>query len=235
MKIFIIIPTYNEKENLKKLVQEIFSLGIEGLNLVVVDDGSPDGTGLIAKKLARTYPLFLIERQKKMGLGSAYRTGFKFALDRGADLIFEMDADGSHQPKEIPKFLAAIEQGAEVVIGSRRIPGGKIIGWNWQRKFYSWAAMGFSRLILGLKTKDVTSGFRCYRNKVLKSITLDKIKSQGYAWQEEMVWLCEKMGFKIKEIPITFIDRRAGHSKLGIKEIFEFFLIILKLKFKSGQ
>lgn len=235
MKIFIIIPTYNEKENLERLVQEIFSLGIEGLNLVVVDDNSPDKTGLLAKNLAKKYPIFLIERQKKMGLGSAYRTGFQFALENKADLIFEMDADGSHQAKEIPKFLEAISEGAEVVIGSRRIPEGKIIGWNLWRRFCSWAATNFSRLILGLKTKDVTSGFRCYRNSVLKSLLSKEIKSEGYAWQEETIWLCEKMGFKIKEIPITFINRKFGQSKLGLSEILEFFLIILKLKLSKRQ
>ena len=233
MKIFIIIPTYNEKENIERLSKEIFSLHINDLKIVIVDDNSPDGTGKKMKELENLYPIAVIQRPKKMGLGSAYIKGFKYALENGADLIMEMDADFSHSPDEIFNFIKAIEEGYDVVVGSRRIKGGKIIGWNIFRKFSSWGAMTASRLILNLKTYDVTSGFRCYRRKVLENINLDDIKSNGYAFQEEMFFLCEKKGFKIKEIPIIFLDRQRGKSKLSGKEIIEFFITIFRLRFKK--
>ncbi|MBI4992969.1 MAG: polyprenol monophosphomannose synthase [Candidatus Magasanikbacteria bacterium] len=194
MKPVIVIPTYNEAEN-----------------------------------------IHLITRPAKLGLGSAYIAGFKKALEIGADYIFEMDADFSHDPDDIPRMLESA-QTADLVIGSRKIPDGKIIGWGLYRKFTSNGAMWFSRLLLGLKTKDVTSGFRCFRRRTLESIPLDEIKSNGYAFQEEMLYRVQKAGFKIAEEPVTFIDRRAGKSKLSKKDIVEFFLIILKLrKIKSSQ
>lgn len=232
-KIFIVIPTYNERENIRALVQKIFSLSIKDLSVIIVDDNSPDGTGQTAKKLAEEYPVFVIHRPQKMGLGSAYIQGFKLALQQQADLIFEMDADFSHQPKQIPQFIQAIQEGFEVVLGSRKIAQGRIIGWPWWRSLISWGAMFVSRLVLGLKVKDVTTGFRCYQRKVLVSLDLDKIKSNGYAFLEEMVYLCQKKGFKIKEIPITFLDRSRGKSKLGWKEIIEFFVVLFKLRFLS--
>lgn len=228
--IFIIIPTYNEGENIEKLIKKIFNLGIQNLNVAIVDDNSSDGTGKKADELAKNFPVKVIHRPQKSGLGSAYKEGFKYALENGADLIFEMDADFSHSPQEIPNFIKTIKEGHDVVIGSRRIKGGKIIGWNIFRKFSSWGAMTISRVILNLKIYDVTSGFRCYKRKVLESIDLDKINSNGYAFQEEMIYLCEKKGFKIKEIPIIFFDRKFGKSKLSKKEIVEFFINLSKLK-----
>jgi len=234
MKPYIILPTYNEKENLSELVGQIFSLNIPALHIIIVDDNSPDGTGVIADHLAQERPeVLVIHRNEKLGLGGAYRTGFQRALKEGADLFFEMDADFSHDPKEIPSFIKAIEEGFDVVIGSRRIPDGGIVNWGILRNLMSKGAMWFSRMILGLKTKDVTSGFRCYTRKVVEAINWDKIKSNGYAFQEETIYFCEKMNFKIKEIPIIFQDRSRGHSKLSRKEIINFFLTIVRLRFRE--
>ncbi|HBU06616.1 MAG TPA: dolichyl-phosphate beta-D-mannosyltransferase, partial [Candidatus Magasanikbacteria bacterium] len=224
----IVIPTYNEAKNIAKLVNKIFGLNIPGLEIMVVDDNSPDGTGKIVEKL--NLPIHLINRSGKLGLGSAYIAGFKEAIKQQADYIFEMDADFSHDPDDIPKILQATDN-ADLVIGSRKITGGKIIGWGWLRKFMSNGAMWFSRLLLGLQAKDVTAGFRCFRRQVLEKIELDKIKSNGYAFQEELLYKTQKLGFIIKEIPVTFIDREEGKSKLSKKDIWEFFWIIIKLKF----
>lgn len=233
-KIAIVLPTYNEKENLPGLIREIFNLNLSDLHIIIVDDNSPDGTGIIADRLAKEHHnLLVIHRAKKMGLGSAYREGFKKALQEGADLFFEMDADHSHNPKEIPNFLKAIDAGYEVVVGSRRIPDGGILNWGVLRNLMSKGAMWFSRTLLHLKTKDVTSGFRCYTRKVIQAIDWDKIKSNGYAFQEETIYLCEKMGFKVKEIPIIFRDRVRGRSKLSRKEVLTFFLTIIRLRFKE--
>lgn len=231
--IFIVIPTYNERENIENLISQIFSLNIINLNISIVDDNSPDETGKIVQELIKKYQnrLHLIQRSKKMGLGSAYIAGFKYALEQNADLVFEMDADFSHDSKYIPNFLEEIKNGFSVVLGSRRVKDGKIIGWNYARKIMSAGAMLFARIVLGLKTKDVTAGYRCYAKEAILKINLDKIKSNGYAFQEEMIYLCEKKHFKIKEIPITFIDRKLGKSKLNYKDIFEFFKTVIRLKF----
>ena len=226
----IILPTYNESQNLEQLIKAIFDLGISDLKVIIVDDNSPDGTGRMADKLSRQYPVQVIHRESKQGLGSAYIAGFKLALQQNADLIFEMDADFSHDPKNLPRFIEAINQGTDVVIGSRRVENGKIIGWNSWRHFTSWSAMSFSRLVLGLKTKDVTSGYRCYQRKVLEQLNLDSITSNGYAFQEEMIYKCEKQGLKIKEIPVVFKDRVHGQSKLSRKEILEFFVVMWRLR-----
>jgi len=233
MKIYIIIHTYNEAENLSNLVK-VISKELENYNykILIVDDNSPDGTGQVAEELKQNYPVDVLHRDNKLGLGSAYLTGFKIALDNGADLIFEMDADFSHDPRDLPKMIKEIKNGNDVVIGSRRVKGGKIVGWNFWRHFCSKGAMFFSRLVLNIKTKDVTAGFRCYKRKVLESIDLDKIKSNGYAFQEEMIYKIEKMNFKIKEIPVIFTDRQKGKSKLNKKDIWEFFVMIFKLRFK---
>ncbi len=231
MKSIVVIPTYNEADNIEKLIQQIFSLNLPGLEILIVDDNSPDGTSEIINKLQITnYKLHLIKRTSKLGLGSAYIAGFKKALKLGADYIFEMDADFSHNPQDIPRMLEAI-QNADLVIGSRKIPGGKIIGWNWWRKFMSNGAMWFSRILLNLQTRDVTAGFRCFRREVLEKIDLDKITSNGYAFQEEMLYRTEKADFKILEIPVIFVDRQAGQSKLNKKDILEFFITIFKLRF----
>lgn len=228
-KIAIIIPTYNEAENIESLVHAILSEKIEGLEILIVDDNSPDGTGEIAERLSTHSPITLLKREKKLGLGTAYVLGFKEALKRGAELIFEMDADFSHSPKDLPRLIKAAGN-YDVVIGSRRIAGGGIVGWNIWRHFASSSAMWLSRLVLGLRTRDVTSGFRCYQKIILEKINLDKITSNGYAFQEEMIWRCEQLGARVKEVPITFVDRQYGKSKVGVREIIDFFVTIWKLK-----
>lgn len=231
MRSIIVIPTYNEAENIEKLIKEIFSQNIEGLEILIVDDNSPDGTSKIINNLqSEISNLKLIQRSGKLGLGSAYITGFKQALTLGADYVFEMDADFSHDPKDISRMLEATKE-ADLVIGSRKIIGGQIIGWNWRRKLMSNGAMWFSRTMLGLKVKDVTAGFRCFKAEVLKNIDLDAIKSNGYAFQEELLYKTQKKGYKIVEIPVAFLDRKKGKSKLSKKDIIEFFITIYKLKY----
>ncbi len=234
MKKYIIIPTYNEKENLPQLVKKIFSLHVPDLHIIVVDDNSPDGTGRIADELSHQYPLSVIHRAGKLGLGSAYLAGFKKAMQAGAEIVLEMDADFSHNPQDLPRLIKPIEEGGvDVVIGSRRVQGGNVKGWSRWRNWQSRSAMSFARLILNLTTKDITAGFRAYRVQSLKRIDLDKVAAGGYAFQEEMIYLCERNNFKIKEIPVIFTDRRFGKSKLGLKDIVEFFATVFRLKFKK--
>lgn len=233
MRTFIVIPTYNESENIVKLINDIFILNIPDLSIIVVDDNSPDGTATLVETTKQVYPnLYLIKRLNKLGIGSAYIIGFKKALSLNADFIMEMDADFSHDPKDIPRLIETCANGFHLTIGSRKIAGGQIVGWNWKRKFMSNGAMLFARIFLGLRAKDVTAGFRCYRREVLEKINLDKIKSNGYAFQEEMLYLTQKNKFQIKEIPVTFNDRAKGQSKLSNKDIAEFFLTVLRLRFK---
>lgn len=229
MKPIIIIPTYNERANIEKLLRHLFRLPTPGLEIIVVDDNSPDGTADIVEKLTKEYPVHLIKRPGKLGLGSAYIAGFKAALVQGAEYIFEMDADFSHDPDDVVRLLAAA-QNVDLVIGSRRVQGGKIIGWGWTRKAMSTGAMWFARMLLHLKTKDVTAGFRCFHRRVLDTIHLDTITSNGYAFQEELLYRTEQSGFLIKEIPVTFVDRQEGKSKLSKKDIIEFFVVMGKLK-----
>jgi dolichol-phosphate mannosyltransferase len=234
-KIYLIIPTYNEAENIELLIKQIFALKIDQLKVMVIDDNSPDGTASIVERLTNKYQVKVIKRSGKMGIGSAYILGFKNALAEGADLIFQMDADFSHQPKIIPDFIKAIDNGADAVIGSRYIPGGEIINWSWLRKFMSSSAIWLSRAILKLKTKDITGGFRCFKYQVLGKINLDKINSNGYAFQEEMLYRCEQAGFKIVEVPIKFVDRSRGRSKLSFIEIIKFFITLVRLKINANK
>ncbi|MFH0820031.1 MAG: polyprenol monophosphomannose synthase [bacterium] len=230
-KTIVVIATYNEKDNLEKLVKEIFSLPIENLEMIVVDDGSPDGTGKIADELAKNYALEVIHRTGKLGLGSALITGFKRAIEKGAILIVSLDADFSHNPQDIPRLLAQSQSGFDIVIGSRKIAGGGVVGWNWWRRFCSAGAMWLSRLLLGLKTYDVTTNFRCYKKEALLAINYEKVKSNGYSFFEETIYLAEKANLKIKEVPVIFNDRTQGKSKLSRKEIIIFFITILRLRF----
>jgi len=230
--IYVVIPTYNERKNIIALAKKILDLNIPNLKILVIDDNSPDNTAEALEK-ANLEGVEVVKRPKKMGLGSAYIDGFKKVLAQGADMLIEMDADFSHQPHKIPELIACVNSGNDVCLGSRRVKGGATIGWNFIRKMMSALAMEFSRLLLNLKTKDVTGGFRCYHARVFNKINLDNIKSNGYAFQEEMVYLLEKNNFKIKEIPITFVDRQRGSSKLGFKEIINFFINICRLKLKK--
>jgi len=232
-KIYIIIPTYNERNNIAKLLSQIFSLGIEELNVLVVDDNSPDGTGQLVEQLKRSNPkLDILHRQEKAGLGPAYVAGFKEAIVRGADYIFEMDADLSHNSKYIPEFLEAIKD-HDLVLGSRYIKGGGTENWNWLRKLVSQAGNIYARLILGLPFKDITGGFKCYHREVLEKIGLGDLSSVGYNFQIETTYKVYKLGFKIVEIPIIFTERAEGKSKFNFKIIRESFWQVLKLRFKK--
>ena len=231
-KILIIIPTYNELENIEKLIREIYTIN-SSLDILIVDDNSPDGTGEHVKKLKDQFEsLYLIEREGKLGLGTAYVAGFNFALQNGYSIIFEMDADFSHDPKEIPNFLEAIKE-SDVVIGSRYIKGVNVVNWPLSRLLLSYFANKYTRFVTGLPLCDSTGGFKCFKRKVLESINLDEVRSGGYSFQIEMNFKAWKKGFKLKEIPIIFIDRAVGKSKMS-KVIFrEAVWMVWKLKIKS--
>jgi dolichol-phosphate mannosyltransferase len=234
MKTLVIIPSYNEAENIEQLVFSINSLDTQEISVLIVDDSSPDGTGDIADKLARRFngKLFVFHRPGKAGLGSAYRDGFRFALENGFEAVCEMDADGSHDPIQLMDLIAEIEKGADVAIGSRRVPGGKIVGWGPHRHLMSRGAILVCRLVLGLRTRDITSGFRCYRSKVISDLLRISIQSNSYAFQEETLTYCEELGFVVKEIPIVFRDRARGYSKLMWSDVGEFFAVMWSLRRK---
>ena len=232
MKTLIVIPTFNEKENIIKIIDQILTVNNE-LNILVVDDSSPDGTWeIIQNRSKEDSRVFLIKRAKKMGLGTAYVEGFKFALRNGYDLIFEMDADFSHDPKEIPNFLEAAKEN-DLVIGSRYIRGVNVVNWPLRRLILSYGANVYTRIITGLPLKDSTGGYKCFRRKVLESLELDRIKSGGYSFQIEVNYKVWKKGFRIKEIPIVFVDRTEGTSKMSKKIIREAIWMVWKLRFLS--
>lgn len=221
MKPFVVMPTYNEKENLERIVREIIALEA-GISMLIVDDGSPDGTGEIADRLASELAglVFVEHREGKQGLGTAYRHGFGVALDMGADFVFEMDADFSHNPNDLPRFLEAIDE-HDVVIGSRYVAGGGTENWGPLRKLISRGGSFYARVFTGLRVKDSTSGFRCYRRKVLESIDFSRISASGYAFQVEMAYVCTIMGFDVFELPIVFVDRVEGTSKMSKSIVLE--------------
>lgn len=228
----VVIPTYNEKDNIERLVKTILDLGI-GLHVLIVDDNSPDGTGKMADKLARDFNVVhVIHRSGKMGLGSAYRMGFKYALDKGAPLVFEMDADFSHDPKYLPLFLEKMKE-YDVVVGSRYLNGVSVVNWSMGRLILSYGANVYTRLITGLRLTDCTGGFKCFRRGVLEAINLDKIRSDGYSFQIEMNYHCIDKGFSIGEIPIIFIDRSAGSSKMSRKVVREAVVMVWRLRIGS--
>ena len=229
----VIIPTYNEKENIEKIIRTVFSLA-KVFDLLIIDDGSPDGTASIVKRLQDEFPekLFLVERKGKLGLGTAYIAGFKWALERDYEYIFEMDADFSHNPKDLLRLHAACaEEGTDLAIGSRYITGVNVVNWPISRVLLSYFASKYVRVISGMNIKDTTAGFKCYRREVLEAIELDKIRFKGYAFQIEMKFTAYKMGFILKEIPIIFVNRVEGVSKMsgGIFEEALFGVIRLKL------
>jgi dolichol-phosphate mannosyltransferase len=233
----VIIPTYNEKGNIENITRKVLALP-GNFHLLIVDDGSPDGTAAIVKTMMQEFPsrLFIIERQGKLGLGTAYITGFKWALSKGYDYIFEMDADFSHNPDDLLRLKVACEQGADLAIGSRYVKGGNVKNWDMKRVLMSYFASFYVRMILWVNIKDTTAGFKCYKRKVLEALPLDNIKFIGYAFQIEMKYLAHKKGFKIVEVPITFIDREVGVSKMS-KGIFkEAFLGVLQIRLgKHGK
>jgi dolichol-phosphate mannosyltransferase len=231
-KIYISIATYNERENIEKLIRDIYAINIPNLAIIITDDNSPDGTAEIVENLQSNFSsLQLIKRSGKLGYGSAHIAGFRRAISAGAQVIISMDADFSHDPKYLPLMLAQLNSGFDVVVGSRKIDNGKVVGWSLWRKFCSQGAMALSKIMLGIKTRDLTSGYRAYDAKVFAVINLDQIKSEGYSFLEELIYKIEKKGFKVKEIPIVFFDRRLGQSKLSRKEIINFFITIFKMKF----
>ena len=230
MAAVIIIPTYNEKDNLPLLIKGIFDLKLPGLKVVVVDDNSPDGTGKIADQLAKQFPLKVIHRSSKLGLGTAYVEAFKAILrDSDVDYIFEMDADLSHDPSAIPQFLAKIAT-CDLVLGSRYIAGGRIENWDFMRRLVSRTGNFYARLVLGLPYHDLTGGYKCYRRKVIEALDLDKLSSVGYNFQIETTYLAHKKGFKICEVPITFTERKSGVSKFNLWIILESFWKVLLLR-----
>ena len=231
-KNLIIIPTYNEIENIEKMVRTVFDLPRE-FELLIVDDGSPDGTANKVKELQKEYTskLHIEERKGKLGLGTAYIHGFKWALARDYDFIFEMDCDFSHNPKDLVRLLEACENGADVAVGSRYTKGGQVSNWPIGRILMSYFASVYVRIVLWLPVKDTTAGFKCYRKKVLQTIDLDAVRFMGYAFQIEMKYRAYKKGFKIVEVPIMFTDRVLGVSKMSTKIFKEAFLGVVQMRF----
>ncbi|MDF2450342.1 MAG: Undecaprenyl-phosphate mannosyltransferase [Bacteroidota bacterium] len=230
-KNLVIIPTYNEIENIEKMVRTVFDLPRD-FQLLVVDDGSPDGTAHKVKELQSEFTsrLHLEERRGKLGLGTAYIHGFKWALARDYDFIFEMDCDFSHNPADLVRLLEACEKGADLSVGSRYCNGGKVNNWPIGRILMSYFASVYVRMILWIPVKDTTAGFKCYRRKVLESIELDKVRFMGYAFQIEMKYRAYKKGFKIVEVPILFTDRVLGVSKMSTKIFKEAFLGVIQMR-----
>ncbi|HVN48727.1 MAG TPA: polyprenol monophosphomannose synthase [Bacteroidota bacterium] len=228
----VIIPTYNESENIPRIIPEILKQD-EGINVLIVDDHSPDGTATLVKDLQKTNDkIHLLERSGKMGLGTAYVAGFHYALTHGFDFVFEMDADFSHDPKDLPRMLKKIDE-CDIVIGSRYISGVNVINWPMKRLILSYCANLYTRCITGMPIHDATAGFKCYRRKVLETLKLDAIKSNGYSFQIETNFKAWIRGFKICEIPIIFVDRRAGVSKMSKHIVYEAAFLVWKLKLQS--
>jgi dolichol-phosphate mannosyltransferase len=220
MEKLIIIPTYNERDNIERLLERVLAQPF-GFDVLVVDDGSPDGTGDAVEAWTRREPrVHLLRRPGKMGLGSAYRDGFRFALEHGAELIFEMDADFSHDPDALGGFLKAAED-ADVVLGSRYLNGVSVVNWPLKRLFLSYFANTYTRWITGLPVRDATGGFKCFRRRALEAVRLDRVRSDGYAFQIEMTYKCWRKGMRVREIPILFVDRSVGVSKMSRDVIWE--------------
>lgn len=230
----VIIPTYNERENIENIIRKVFSLD-GGFDILIIDDGSPDGTAAIVKRLQQEFPerLHMIERPGKLGLGTAYITGFKWSIDKGYDYTFEMDADFSHNPEDLPRLYQACKDGADLAIGSRYCDGISVINWPIGRIIMSYYASVYVRTILGMKVYDCTAGFKCYSNKVLRTIDLDKVEMKGYGFQIEMKYTTYKLGFKITEVPIIFVNRKAGTSKMSGGIFGEAFWGVIKLRFRK--
>ena len=230
MKTFVMIPTYNESENIRNLVDKILNLKIRNLHVVVVDDNSLDGTWKIVHDISKKKKnVHLLLRKKDKGRGSAGKDGFVYCLRHGADAIVEMDADMSHNPKYIPLMIRELKN-ADVIIGSRRIAGGNEVGRSLMRRFVTWGANLYITVMLGIKVKDCNSGFRCFKRNALEKINLKKLESKGPAIVQEVLFKVHLNNFKIKEIPITFVNRTKGHSKLGINQLAAGYFMVLKLK-----
>ena len=232
MKILVVTPTYNESENIEKFIADVLRQN-QSIDVLVVDDNSPDGTADIVRRIQATNQrVHLLSRPRKMGLGTAYVEGFRFAIERKYDYVFEMDADFSHNPDEIPNFLSKMET-YDLVVGSRYINGVRVVNWPLKRLVLSYAANVYTRVVTMIPIKDATSGFKCFRREVLEAINLDMIHSNGYAFQIEMDFKAWKKGFRVIEHPITFVDRRSGHSKMSKGIVYEAVFMVWKLKFQS--
>ena len=231
----VIIPTYNERENIENIIRAVFALE-KVFHILIIEDGSPDGTANIVKTLQQEFPerLFMIERKGKLGLGTAYIAGFKWSLEHNYEYIFEMDADFSHNPADLPRlYKACAEEGADVSIGSRHVSGVNVVNWPMGRVLMSYFASKYVRLITGLPIHDTTAGFKCYRREVLQTIDLDGIRFKGYAFQIEMKFTAYKCGFKIVEVPVIFINRELGTSKMNSSIFGEAVFGVIKLKMHS--
>jgi dolichol-phosphate mannosyltransferase len=209
----VCLPTYNERENLEPMVG---ALGAHGVGVLVIDDSSPDGTGAVADRLAAEHAwVSVLHRPRKEGLGPAYLAGFRQALEAGAELVLEMDCDFSHDPADVPRLIAAAEAGADLVLGSRYVPGGSVGNWGLGRRLVSRGGSLYAQLLLGARVRDLTGGFKCYRRRVLETINLGAIRSRGYAFQIETTYRTLRAGFRVEEVPIAFVDREAGGSKMS--------------------
>lgn len=231
----VIIPTYNEKENIEKIIRAVFALEGE-YHILVIEDGSPDGTADIVKRLQEEFPsrLFMIERSGKLGLGTAYITGFKYAIEKKYDFIFEMDADFSHNPVDLPRlYEECVKGGADLAIGSRYCNGISVVNWPIGRVIMSYYASVYVRRVLRMKVYDATAGFKCYRRKVLETIDLDGVRMKGYGFQIEMKYTAFKLGFTIREVPIIFVDRKEGTSKMSSGIFGEAFWGVLKMRLRK--
>ena len=231
----VIIPTYNERENIENIIRAVFGLE-KTFHILIIEDGSPDGTAAIVKTLQQEFPdrLFMIERKGKLGLGTAYITGFKWALEHSYEYIFEMDADFSHNPNDLPRlYEACAVQGGDVAIGSRYVSGVNVVNWPMGRVLMSYFASKYVRVVTGLPIHDTTAGFKCYRRQVLEAIDLDHIRFKGYAFQIEMKFTAYKCGFKIIEVPVIFINRELGTSKMNSSIFGEAVFGVIKLKVNS--
>jgi len=233
MRSLVIIPTYNEKENIKIVIEKLRALKID-LDILIIDDNSPDSTAAIVRETQKTMPnLHLIERPGKLGLGTAYVMGFKWALERDYQYILEMDADLSHNPEDVPRLISECEKGSDLVIGSRYCKGVNVINWPIKRLILSYGANKYTRIVTGLPIKDATAGFKCFHRRVLAEIDLTRLKSSGYSFQIEMNFRAWKKGFKVTEIPIIFIERSEGKSKMSRGIVYEAVFMVWKLKILS--
>jgi dolichol-phosphate mannosyltransferase len=230
VKVLVIIPTFNERENLVELLGRIFAQPVSDLHVLIVDDNSSDGTGTLAEELKAKDPrIDIMHRPRKLGLGSAYVAGFRYALGRGFDAVFEMDADFSHNPDSIPEFLRELAE-ADLVVGSRYLSGVTVVNWPLTRLILSYGANLYTRIITGLPIKDATGGYKCFRRQVLAALDFDRVKSDGYGFQIEINYKAWRKKFRIKEIPILFVDRRAGVSKMSRRIIWEAAWMVWRLR-----
>lgn len=231
MKVLIVIPTYNERENVEKIIEEIFKF-LPSANILIVDDNSPDGTSEIVKEIMKKDKrVNLILKEKKEGLGKAYKTGFKWGIEKNYDIIIQMDADFSHSPEVLPEFIKEIEKGYDLIIGSRYLNGVSVVNWPIKRLLLSYFANVYARILTGVPVRDLTGGFKAWKREVLENLPWEKIDAEGYGFQIETTFYAKKLGYKIKEYSIIFIERRVGISKMSKKIIFEAFFLVIKLFF----